>query len=654
MKYRLNALKKSNKGRRPALLFIVAFAALPVFLFMIAACGVLGNEDTKDRITKEEGSPGPADGEGQARLISGEQDVSISERGTWRIEFTTGEGGIMTGGGIVLQVSPFWGWSAPQNIYMEYPGYTTISCDRENVNFDVQTGQFNWIAFRLQEGTLHSGDKAVIVYGDTSEGRHPNAAATADKFAERESEFVIKVDADGDEKFKEIKEQPSVKVAPGPPAFIYSALPVMASPDRPVKLHVSALDRRHNLAENFEGRINFTWQPPEKYLPEGCILTSEDRGATAVSLKFKSPGIYRVDMKSEKGDLKGRSNPVLITNDYGNRQVLWADIHGHSNFSDGTGIPEDYFRYARDAAGLDVTALTDHDAFGVRRLASSPKYWNRILDTVEKFHEPGRFVCFPAYEWTSWKYGHKHVLFLSRPSRIFSSDDPKYDSPEELWDALPQGKAITISHHPGGGPIAADWSYHDPQYEPLVEISSIHGNSEFYGCEGMLHKPVRGSFVTDALNKGRKMGILASGDTHNGHPGMGDPFSPWNGTAGIWAESITREGVWSALLKKNVYGTSGPRVFLYAEAEGLPMGSEISLDGEKLNIAGAALAPERISFVRLIKNGKEFLYERGSEGLVRFSFVTEKAGPGDYFYIRCELADGNRAWSSPFWIMQQL
>ena len=58
-------------------------------------------------------------------------------------------------------------------------------------------------------------------------------------------------------------------------------------------------------------------------------------------------------------------------------RVLWADLHGHSAFSDGTGPPEDYFLYARDVAALDVAALTDHDHWGSCRSTSTPSSGTR-------------------------------------------------------------------------------------------------------------------------------------------------------------------------------------------------------------------------------------------------------------------------------------
>ncbi|MGH9337934.1 MAG: DUF3604 domain-containing protein, partial [Vicinamibacteria bacterium] len=93
-------------------------------------------------------------------------------------------------------------------------------------------------------------------------------------------------------------------------------------------------------------------------------------------------------------------------------RILWGDLHGHSQLSDGTGTPEDFFLYARDVAALDVVALTDHDHWGMVFLDANPGLWKTIEETARRFDEPGRFVALLGYEWTSWIHGHRHVLYF--------------------------------------------------------------------------------------------------------------------------------------------------------------------------------------------------------------------------------------------------
>jgi len=96
----------------------------------------------------------------------------------------------------------------------------------------------------------------------------------------------------------------------------------------------------------------------------------------------RSPGILRVHALAAPGGFAAESNPLVVLPQ--TPRVLWGDLHGHSNLSDGSGSAEDYFRYARDIAGLDLAVLTDHDHVGrrharydARALAGDPPHGSR-------------------------------------------------------------------------------------------------------------------------------------------------------------------------------------------------------------------------------------------------------------------------------------
>src|SRR5690606_17668061 len=155
------------------------------------------------------------------------------------------------------------------------------------------------------------------------------------------------------------------------------------------------------------------------------------------------------------------------------------DLHGHSNRSDGTGLPDDYLRYARAVAALDIVALSDHDHYGVEALDQHPEIWAELQAAAARFHEPGRFVTLPAYEWTSWLHGHRHVLYFEDHGELHSSLDPHHETPQQLWQALHGLPAITVAHHSAGEPVATNWEYApDPVLEPVTEVMSVHGSSE--------------------------------------------------------------------------------------------------------------------------------------------------------------------------------
>jgi predicted metal-dependent phosphoesterase TrpH len=79
-----------------------------------------------------------------------------------------------------------------------------------------------------------------------------------------------------------------------------------------------------------------------------------------------------------------------------------ADVHMHTNYSDGTGSVEEVLHFAQHATPLDVIAITDHDtiegALRARDLAASGKYRFQVIVGEE----------------ISTREGHMLALFLQK------------------------------------------------------------------------------------------------------------------------------------------------------------------------------------------------------------------------------------------------
>jgi len=600
--------------------------------------------------------PEPSEGDGRGTATVEPADpVRISSRGSWRIDFTAAEPGIAVGGSVLLQISPFWGWTAPQTTQPSYPGYVSVRTDAGATTLAVHANPGQHQVWAAVEGApLAPGSRVTFVYGDTSSGAHPEAAARADRFAEEEEEFLVKVDGDGDGYAFAIPESPSIDVLPGPAARLLVTGPSFARPGDAIELRVAVVDVRRNRATDFTGAVRLRSLDPGIEHPERIEIRREHRGAVAVPARAVMPGVARVLATDEDEDLAlSVSNPVLVTERDLPYRLYWGDLQIHTGLSDGTGMPETVYQYAREVAGLDVAAITDHDAHGVFALDEAPAVWDRLARAAREAHEPGRFVTFLGYEWTSWTHGHKHVLYLDDEAPLLSNRDAATSDPPGLWSRLPRGRAITVSHHTLGSPVPTDWTHHDPVFEPVVEIVSVHGSSEGKGAPMAVRGAREGHGVRDALARGYRLGFVGSGDTHNGHPGMGDPAAPLGGVAGIYAPELTREAVFEAIRERRVYASSGPRVILDFTLNNLMMGSVVRLDdpGAERVLHMEAYSPIRIESRELIKNGRVILREPvGDLRTVLEVEDPEPARDGDRYYVRLGLLHEQMVWSSPIFV----
>lgn len=581
------------------------------------------------------------DGSGSA-FVTPQNPVQAGSRHSWTITYTAAETGISKNGGVVFHIPPFWGWSPPQSTVPDRPGYVSVNCTDKSLELDTQINSSDkYILTRFKNGPLHPGQQIILVYGTGTAG------ARADIYAEKGERFYIKVDGDGDGYFTPIKDHPGIDILPNPVFRLQVTAPSTVTPGKPFRIQVAALDTADNWNKNF------SQQTVLSSFPEGirCREIPSENGNRLYTCTAGDTGTYMVTAKTDSGNISGESNPIIASNDKSDYTLYWGDIHGHSRLSDGSGTPDDYYDYARLAAGLEIAVLTDHDAWGFDRLDKHPEIWSHITDTTEAHHRPGSFITFPGYEYTHWTSGHMHVLFNEKKPPLFSSTDPRYNTPDKLWQALAGHQAITVPHHTGGGPIATDWNYYHPEFMPLAEICSIHGNSESAEAPRSIYKPKSGAFVRDALNRGCRLGIVASGDTHNGHPGMGDPSAPVGGMIAVYAKSLTRDAVWEAFKKRRVYGTSGKRIILDFKINGQDMGSILKTNEPpaiqiKLRVTGT----DRLKLVEIIKNGKSLKNWSWADPSFSAAFTDSHPLPGDYYYLRVVQQDNHLAWSSPIWM----
>ena len=374
-------------------------------------------------------------------------------------------------------------------------------------------------------------------------------------------------------------------------------------------------------------------------------------GAPAAPIAAAIEGVLRLRVRG-RGPLaafEAELPPIVVRR--APTHLVWADLHGHTRYSDGSGAPDDYFRYARDVARLDVIALTDHDHWGLSPLDENPARQAEIVALAKTYHEPGRFVTLPGYEWTSWLHGHRHVLAFDDELPMFSALDPASDRPDELWAALRGRPVLTFAHHSAGAPIATDWNFApDPELEPVTEIVSVHGSSEAADAPAPIDEAIEGNFVRDVLLHGARLGFIGSGDSHDGHPGLAEISAGQGGLAGIFTAGLDRAHLLSALKRRHTFATNGIRPWLEVSIDGVAMGGTLVTTASPdplLRIRYEATAP--IESVELIRSSHRAKVELPPPPVQ--SLDLERRIPalhaGEFHYVRIVQTDGGVAWSSP-------
>jgi len=263
-------------------------------------------------------------------------------------------------------------------------------------------------------------------------------------------------------------------------------------------------------------------------------------------------------------------------------KLFWGELHTHSNCSVDCrqgADPETLIHYARRF--LDFFALADHNqcpdapSYLASHLGTSETSgkiaamvrngiegrllkdtWGDTQRLIAENNEPGRFVTFLGYEWSSFKYGDHNIYYLNDYEPCIPAKTPR-----ELYNNVKGKPAIIIPHHPAY-PLRSrgiDWQYVKEEFAPVVEIFSMHGSSEndtgpYPMLRNLMGPRVTEGTIFEMLKRGLKLGFIASSDSH----GIAAPYG--RGYTGIFAKELSREALWKGLINKKTIAVTGDRI----------------------------------------------------------------------------------------------
>lgn len=425
-----------------------------------------------------------------------------------------------------------------------------------------------------------------------------------------------------------------------------------------------------NVLPGWEGTVNISGN--EGYRGLNSYSFSEGKGPYQFDKRpvrrlegfsFTTPGIKYINVVDPVTGIMGLSNPIVVEGSAPKERLFWGELHCHSFFGDGIRTPEELQSFARDESFLDIFALTDHVE------ALSDAQWNYFREVCNTFDEPGKFVSFNGGEWTSAQYGHHNFIYPGNEGPILRCTDPDNDTLEKLYASAKKYGALIIANHPASAGWGFDWMKgHDPEVERLVEVYSNGGSYEMPSGPGhdfptrKVKNPSPGNYTVDGLKKGFRLGMIGTGDVHDGRPGdslhalQKSPESYKDiledGLMGVWAGQLTRQSVFNALWNRRVYGTTNNRTWLKFSINGQPMGSEFSTTG-KLNIKVEAASSLNIQRVELIKEGEVVQYFEPGKMQMVWDPKGESLRKDTWYYVRLIMDNENLAWSSPVWVNRE-
>lgn len=387
-------------------------------------------------------------------------------------------------------------------------------------------------------------------------------------------------------------------------------------------------------------QVVYTWLKGEEY--DGYVDTESEEASDPFCRPISVPkALDRIPQETTRAWMQ--------KNGYGKRFPVFGDIHGQSGMTDGVGEIDQFFHIAKVWAGLDFTALTDHDCYPDWLSQSE---WEWIRTTTRLFNVQGEMATLLAYEWTPNEYrydfGHKNVYYRDDDGELFRSGDEGGMTPDRLFESLKNFKAMAFPHHPAASwklvSAATDWAFHDEEIQRMVEIFSRHAPFEYYGNQSVYTKnnmQLEHCSVQDAWAKGYHMGVTAGSDSHQMEHGVE------GGIVVSFVEELTNETVWDNLYDRFAYATTGAGILLSFRGNSREMGSIVTAENH-VNFAVSVLGTALVK-VEVLCDNQVILTREPGVPFCDFTFVRETTQAEACYYIRVTQEDDHQAWSSPIW-----
>jgi len=637
------------------------------FLSLISTCllvtaSICVAQNSKDIIKNLSGE----DGEGTARIVS-PRYLFAGSKTSIVIEVQIGPSGIPVGGGVTVGLHHA-AHKFMQVTDSEKNGYTIATCDTPgNLKlkwyewapsgsfpdvmkaFDVlprdSQGQrmlpdsifHNCVFALVQNKPLKAGEVITFVIGAGKDGM------SFPVWTDKNFEFRITTDVNGDGVFKGIALSPKIDILPQKANHLAASVPATLTIDQNFEMQIRAEDEFNNVASDYNGSVNVCDEKGNIVLKN--IALHNGIGKVSTTIKYAGPQRFRIS----DGTLTGRSNPCRVFSKVPKNSIYWGDIHGHTNISDGLGDSAyDYFKFGRDVADLDVCALTDHGHFD----------WPQTIDAVQKYYEPGKYVTILGQEAGAGQ-DHMNLYFRDDDTphikRWATKIDEFYNIIYEQYNKdTERPEVITGPHHFSfdRGDDRYPFGLFDTRTARFVEVYSAHGTSEYLDNP----RPLPGArdkskFLQYGLAKGLRFGVIASSDTHDSHVGRSRWGSYPGGFVAFISPELTRESIWDSFWSYKVYGSSFDRIYMEFTINSKLMGSELVLNPEQTCLIHYYVIGKSDNLkVFLIKNNEEYRIDETVNGVVEVNIEDTLSIGENFYYLRVVQDNGERAWSTPIWV----
>ncbi len=332
--------------------------------------------------------------------------------------------------------------------------------------------------------------------------------------------------------------------------------------------------------------------------------------------------------------------PGVVYNTY------FGFLHAHSNLSDGSGSADEAYSYARDVAGLDFFALTDHGINMIVFPWQSSKY-DRLLRAADDHDAPGSYAALYGFEWSHPWLGHINVMNVRSFTHVLRRLTlnsiyrwigdrvyciARYNHPGRQDDFDSEFKHFRYESYPANNMVGLEvWNKgHD-------------FDEQFYLCTyGSCQAP---TFMDEGIRKGWRLGPLGGGDNHHREWGTNTDYR-----VAVLSTQLTRNDIVNAYFDRRFYATEDKNLLLDIRVGGNPMGSQLTGWHREFRMEASDSAGDTFAEVRFYRDGHVIDTRFVSGNSIEATFNDPGASGNNHYYVVVRQTDGDEAVSSPIYM----
>ena len=369
-----------------------------------------------------------------------------------------------------------------------------------------------------------------------------------------------------------------------------------------------------------------------------CRLFIDDKELTgraewsAVRMSYDPPKPFAVGehrLRLELCDMLGNHTEKRVSfsvSDLSELNAYRGEVHCHTGASDGTGTPDDAYKYARDVGGVDYFAVTEHSHYHSGSADS-------LIETADRYDDPGRFAALWGYEMT-WNmmcgyWGHMNVIGSRKiEHQIYETSMP------ELYRKLEADPdAVAMFNHPGlAWGNFDEYAFRTDSVDKKVCLAEIRSSA--YDLE-----------YAAQLAAGWHAAPVSNEDNHSPNWTTAQPQIGF-----VLAPSLTRDNIMDAFRARRTYTASEPTLKIKYRVNGKWLGSHLE-DPDRLcfDISISTENERGIGKVEIVAEDNIVVAVRDAGVLKHFEWKPVLSPDFDYYYLRIT-APKQYSVTAPVWI----